>query len=33
MEQQMRIKYPGSEKVYLPGQLFPDIRVVCGVST
>lgn len=27
MEQQMRIKYPGSEKVYLPGQLFPDIRV------
>lgn len=23
----MRIKYPGSEKVYLPGQLFPDIRV------
>lgn len=27
MEQQIRIKYPGSEKIYLPGQLFPDIRV------
>ena len=27
MENNVRITYPGSEKVYLKGELFPDIRV------
>lgn len=27
MKETMRITYPGSEKVYLPGQLYPELRV------
>ncbi len=27
MEHEIRIKYPGSEKIYVPGTLFPDLRV------
>ncbi len=27
MEETMRITYPGSEKVYLPGKLYPELRV------
>ena len=27
MENTMKITYPGSEKVYLPGQLYPELRV------
>ena len=27
MENKIKISYPGSEKVYLQGERFPDIRV------
>ena len=27
MEETIRISYPGSEKVYLPGQIYPELRV------
>lgn len=27
MEQQMKIQYPSSEKVYMPGTLFPELKV------
>ena len=27
MEATIRISYPGSEKVYLPGQIYPELRV------
>ena len=27
MENKMKITYPSSEKVYMPGKLFPEIRV------
>ncbi len=27
MENNIKITYPGSEKVYLPGQIYPELRV------
>lgn len=27
MDNNVRITYPGSEKVYMKGKLYPDIRV------
>ncbi|MDY4620716.1 MAG: hypothetical protein SO487_05665, partial [Alloprevotella sp.] len=27
MQHHFQIKYPASDKVYLPGRLFPDLKV------